>query len=78
MHLNGRTLSTTARQNLAALAVSLEMLVALVGLEASGSPKAGTAMQTARKYFTERHLDGSVHRLLGRAGTRRRAAARLR
>jgi hypothetical protein len=52
MILHGATLSTLTRQNLAALAVSLEQLVGLVGLAASSEPSTGSALENARRYFT--------------------------
>ena len=51
MQIGGKTVSTIARQNLSAIAVSLEQLVGLVGLEAV-DPGAGTAMENAKRYFT--------------------------
>lgn len=50
MHVHGATISTSARQNLSALAVSLEQLVALVGLD--GAAEQGSALENARRYFT--------------------------
>ena len=58
LHLSGRIVGAAARQNLSAVAMSLEQLVGLVALgvdEDGGSPPAGSAaLMAARRYFTPR------------------------
>ena len=53
MHLNSATINTLTRQNLSAVALSLEMLVALVGLEEA---QKGSAIENAKRYFTPSRL----------------------